>query len=148
MSRPGYGAGGAVGGWLRRGDGRWWLGDSVTSVGSVSGVVELGDCGDVVVVDDGLGVVVVGEPASGAGAGLSGAASWTLKGFGGFPGLEPPSPMMNATTPATAAPPSAPTEAVVMIVERSRSHSVRRRRSSCADSTVCWLSHDMKSALA
>ena len=71
--------GGSVGGTV--------VGGSVTSVGSVSGVVELGDWGDVVVVDDGLGVVVVGEPASGAGAGLSGAASWTLNGFAGLPGL-------------------------------------------------------------
>jgi hypothetical protein len=92
-------------------------------------------------------VVVVVESDGAPGSSVDASAGAVSNGFGGLPGFVPPNPMMSATTPATAAPPSAPTD-IAVIVERSRSHSVARRRSSCSDSTVCWFSHAMNGALA
>src|SRR6266508_336460 len=63
-------------------------------------------------------------------------------------GWEPPYTSRAARNSATAEPTAAPATNGAAAVRRSLLHSDLRLRSSCADSSVCWLSQDMKGAVA
>ena len=99
-------------------------------------------------VEDGVFPDVVGVEFEPVGAGFAGPGELDrvegrANGLVVLPGFEPPIPTMIATAAAAPAPTRAPTDTGAMTAARSRSHSVRRRRSSCAESSVCWFSHDM-----
>ena len=75
------------------------------------------------------------------------ARSGVTNGLAGLPGWDPPNPITTATATAAPAATSVATDSLATVA-RSRWSSVRRRRSSCAESSECWFNHDMNGALA